>query len=152
MQILSLRRLAEAEAQAALRLCRGELERAQWQLEQARRSLVDAEQQLQRARAGQGPQRIEAAAQLQRESIGLCRKAEAVRQKRLAVERAAVEAGHVVERLEQHRAALLACMARREAAELHEALERREQKRLRATRERSHDDEARDRFALTRVK
>ena len=154
MQILSLRRLAEAEAQAGMRLLRGELELAQAQAERAQRELGVAELALAQGRAAQRQRGISAtpAAQLDRESAGLLRKAEAVRRRRVELERATAEVSSRLERLELQRARLLSCVARREAAELHEALERREERRQRAQRERSHDDEARDRFALSRVK
>jgi hypothetical protein len=151
-QILSLRRLAEAEAQAALRACRGELELGQRQLESARRRLLDEETQRTRARTGQGRRETRPAVELLREAMALSRRGRTIEELRAEVRQLEAELVLRGQRLEKARRQLLACVARREAAELHEALERREQRRLRTQRERAHDDEARDRFALSRVK
>lgn len=148
MQILSLRRLAEAEAQAAMRAARGELELAQRQLEYTRRRLLEAETDRTRARSLQGRRETRPAVDLLRQSAELSRRARAIETLRSEVRRLEAELTLRGQKLELHRSQLLACVARREAAELHEALERREQKRLRTQRERTHDDEARDRFAL----
>ena len=151
LQIVSLRRLAEAEAQASLRSARGELQLGHRQLERLRRNLAAAKQALTAARAAQLAGQLPAAL-LDREAAALARKAQAGRSGQRAVEDAQGELERLVREHEQARTRLLACVAKREAAELHEALERREQRRLRGQRERAHDDEARDRFALRRVK
>lgn len=151
-QILSLRRLAEAEAQAAMRAARGELELTQRQVEYTRRRLLEAEAARTRARTLQGRQQTCPAVELWRQSAELARRGQSIEALRGELKRLEAELTSRGRKLEQQRSQLLSCVARREAAELHEALERREQKRLRSQRERAHDDEARDRFALSRVK
>jgi hypothetical protein len=135
-----------------MRAVRGEVELAQRQLEYARRRLLEAEREQAQARTAQRRRETRPALELWRESSSLLRKAQALVQLRADVRRLEAEVLLRGQRLEQRRSQLLACVARREAAELHEALERREQKRLRTQRDRMHDDEARDRFALSRVK
>lgn len=153
-QVLSLRRRAEVEAQAAMRQARSQLEQARLRLEQLRLRLLDCEQALLTARAGARQLHTHMgslpAADLQRQAEALRGRAEAVRQGQAAVLQCESEAAACLHKLEARRADWLQCIARREAAELHETLERRDQRRMRAQRERSHEDEARDRFAIAR--
>ena len=153
-QVLSLRRLAEFEAHEAMRAVRAQLEFARQTLEKARQALAEAEQQFLRAQTAEKHEPIGPLPALQFAQQAEARRAKAseVRQRRVTAEQAAALVGAQAALLEQHRASWLACVARREAAELYASLERREQRRARAARERAHDDEARQRFALTRPK
>lgn len=153
-QVLSLRRLAEVEAQRQMRAARAQLEQRRLRLEQARLRLRDSEQALGTARAAarQRDSGSLPAAELQRQADELRLRAEAVRQGLAMVAGCESEVVAALQALEACRAEWLKCRARREAAELHEELERREQRRMRAGRERAHEDEARDRFAIARSK
>lgn len=131
---------------------RAQLELARQEQELEKKRLVQAEQALLQARvaARAHGRYAQAAAALGHEADWMAMLASKVRKQHLEAERAAAEVAALAQELEQRRAAWKSCLARREAAELHDALERREQRRLRAQRERSQDDEARDRFAMAR--
>jgi hypothetical protein len=154
-QVLSLRRLAEAEAHAALRTARSQVERTRLELQRARALIFTAEKQLADARATARSLAFTArsAFQLGCESDDLLAKAEQVRLRTSATVTLATELSLRTQQFEQARTDWLSCVARREAAELHDARERREQRRTRAQRERGHEGEAQHRFAgAVRVK
>lgn len=144
-QMLSLRRMAEAEAQAELRAARAELERvrhseqaAVQRRQQMAKMLAAAEKTAQSTQTIAANELAEQAMRLQL-LRGELRRAEADEAAR----------GHQVSqlrrRIEELQAHLRLCVARREAAEQHEAAERREQRRQRERRERAIEEDARDR-------
>ncbi len=138
-----------------VRAARIALEQAAKQWEQARHRLAELEHSLAQARAAFAatPVRRLPSAELRLQAAALSTWAERVRQGGAAVENLAAEVTLRAQQHEKARADWLACVARLQAAELHDARERREQRRLRSQRERAYDDEARDRFAsATRVK
>lgn len=149
--LLSLRRMAEADAQARLRAARSALEVARLVEQQASLQRQQCEQKLAQARlwAIQSVGTQVFGERLEQES-------RRVQQLRLALAQAqreeserteqATEQRQQVEELQRH---LRQCVARREAAELHEAAERREQRRLRDRRERAIEEDARDRILST---
>lgn len=149
--VVSLRRLAEIEARARLRLLRGQLE-----LCKRREAALEAqvEQAAARARASDAAERAVpgplSAADLETLRSGL-------RQRRQRLVRAEAEAAdeaarreHLLTQIELAEAQLRTAIARREAAELHEAEERRGARRARERQQRALEEEARDRVLSQR--
>ena len=143
--LLSLRRMAEAEAQARLRLARHELELAKVAEQKAATARQRASERLellqQRVLAtpvatAQQLDELADTMQANRQALTLAQAEEAARSLRKS------ELRHEIEELQRH---LRLCVARREAAELHESAERREQRRQRDRRERAIEEDARDR-------
>ncbi len=149
--LLSLRRMAEADAQTRLRAARSALEVARIVEQQAILQRQQCEQKLAQAKRwatqSVGKQvvleRLEQESQRNqqlRQALAHAQREEAARIEQTAEQR------QQVEELQRH---LRLCVARREAAELHEAAERREQRRLRDRRERASEEDARDRILST---
>jgi hypothetical protein len=142
---LSLRRRAEADAQEALERVGGQLELGRRAHAQAGQLVAQAEKELLALLPppALGPT---AAEFLQTRSARLFQQQELVRARQHQL---ATEAAHLQTLVQQqgelHEALRLA-LARREAAELYQAEERREQRRVRAQRQRTLEEEARDRF------
>ncbi|MFO0573223.1 MAG: hypothetical protein U1A78_04425 [Polyangia bacterium] len=169
--MISLRRLAEAEAQAELRGLRAELERARHDEAQARRALAEAlaaEQALQAREAELlggppgPPSRLTGRdAETDRPAVlagqlGALRQGRGQRRHdRQAAEarhRAAAEhTEHALSRIEQGEAQLRLAVARREAAELHAAEQARSARRTRDRQQRAREEEARDRVLTQRT-
>jgi hypothetical protein len=147
-QVLSMRRLAEAQAQAAQKSVRAAVERAKADSAERSRQAAGAEQALLQARSAartvSGPQR---AGDLFRQSVALQKLADDLLRCQAAVAAAKSELASQLKQLAHWRAEWLSCVARREAAELHEARLRREQQRSQREHEARHDDEVRQRFA-----
>ncbi len=146
--------MAEAEAHALLRAAKTQCELAQQALERTSRQCLEFAQSLQQARTSARTTLIglKSAAQLAQAADGLLYGAAKLRAFQDAVTRATAEVAAWGRTLEQRRTQWLSARARREAAELYESLERREQRRIRAQREHLHEAEAGARFALFRVK
>ena len=149
--VLSLRRRAEADAQEQLRRLRGQLELARQAETQAERMLEQAEHERQRlssalasapARlpdAPEPPRRLAAtpAQELASQCAHLLRQRQFVQQRQRQLAAAAAEVHTLLHRQAELHAALRLALARREAAELHQTEERREQKRAKAQRQRT---------------
>ncbi len=143
--MLSLRRMAEAQAQAKLRSARAELERVRLLEQQTvqkryklQLALVSAEQEL-RSNLSTTVEKLAA----QADRLAQLRiEQKSVRAQESACARQIGELCVTIDELQRH---LRICVARREAAELHESAERREQRRQRERRERATEEDARDR-------
>lgn len=144
-QMLSLRRMAEAEAQTQLHAAKAELERAKLSEQQAaqRRQQfahsLSVEEQIARAT------RTTTVADLSMQSQRLTALRDQLRDAASDEAEQAQQISELRKRLEEIKRHLRLCVARREAAELHEAAERREMRRQRERRERAIEEDARDR-------
>lgn len=149
--VVSLRRLAEIEARARLRLLRGQLELCK-QRESALKAKV--EQAAARARTSDAAELMAAGplllAELETLRTGL-------REHRRLLARAEAEVGeeaarhhHLLTQIEHAEAQLRTAVSRREAAELHEAEERRSKRRTRERQQYALEEEARDRVLSQR--
>jgi hypothetical protein len=158
--VLSLRRRAEADAQEQLRrtcaqleLCRAGLFAAQRQLEQGLGELagllyqeqqrgtdIDIDIDIHRADTAL------LARDLVSQSERLLRQRRLVADLQHAALAQTTQLQGLMQRESELRAALRLALARREAAELHESQERSEARRNRANRQRTLEEEARDRF------
>ncbi len=146
--LLSLRRMAESEAQTRLRAARSALDVARIMEHQAAHHRQQLAQQLDelRRRAQQAVGEIATAHNLaeQARSVGYVLRALTQAQaEESARTTQCSELRHEIDELQQH---LRWCVARREAAELHESAEKREQRRQRDRRERAIEEDARDRI------
>jgi hypothetical protein len=138
--ILLLRRFAEREARRQLEAARAQLERGRRRELLLQERLWQAEQAL-AAREERGPAPRQPAGRLASEQATRERLREALRRGAAELaEATALEQG-TVRQVEQARERLLLCIARREAAELHEATERRERVRFRARRAAALEEE-----------
>lgn len=152
--VVTLRRLAEIEARARLRLLRGQLETCK-RREAALKAQV--EQSAERARASEaaelaiaGPVAAPIAGPIAAAELGTLRTG--LRQRRQLLVRAEAEAAeeatrhdHLLTQIEHAEAQLRTAIARRKAAELHEAEERRSTRRARERQQHALEEEARDR-------
>ena len=149
--LLSLRRMAEADAQARLRMARSALEVAKLVEQQATAQRQQCEQKLAKAslRLVQSVGAITTSVRLEdeeRDTVQLRHQlVQATQEEALRIEQTTAQRQQI-EELQRH---LRLCVARREAAELHDAAERREQRRLRDRRERAIEEDARDRILST---
>lgn len=149
--LLSLRRMAEADAQARLRMARSALEVAKLVEQQATAQRQQCEQKLANAslRLVQSVGAITTSVRLEdeaRDTVQLRHQlVQATKEEALRIEQTTAQRQQI-EELQRH---LRLCVARREAAELHDAAERREQRRLRDRRERAIEEDARDRILST---
>ena len=146
--LLSLRRMAESEAQARLRAARSALEVARIMEHQAGQHRQQLAQQLDqlRRRAEHTVGAIATAQALaeQARSFGYVLRALTQAQAEETARTAQCsELRHEIDELQQH---LRWCVARREAAELRESSEKRELRRQRDRRERAIEEDARDRI------
>jgi hypothetical protein len=153
--VLSLRRRAEAEAQEQLRRVRGQLELARQTEAQAEYELAEASQELQRLRRElvasddlATPRRFQstAAQLLASHSERLQQQRQLVRQREHQRDDRSARVATLLQQQGERHTALRLALARREAAELHQTAELREHKRLKAQRQRTLEEEVRDRF------
>jgi hypothetical protein len=148
--VLSLRRQAEAEVQAQLRVLAAQIERARRRLAAAQRQHEQAQSEQARlvavaARQGSAAHPVAARALLG-QSERLLAQRRVVDGHSREIDQRAAELQALGQREAELQAALRLALGRREAAELHEEQERREQRRTRAQRQRVIEEEARDRF------
>lgn len=148
--LLSLRRMAESEAQSRLRAARSALEVARLTEQaavQKRQRLTQKLAELRHESMEIGRFRADL---LERRAQGIASTQQALRdaeREEAARSQQSSELRYEVEELQRH---LRLCVARREAAELHESVERREQRRQRERRERAMEEDARDRVLSAR--
>jgi len=143
--LLSLRRIAESEAQSRLRAARSALEVARLAEQAAVQKRQRLTQQLTELRQESREIGLLCGDLLSRRALSIASTHKALRDAQrdeAARGQQCSELRHEVEELQRH---LRLCVARREAAALHESAERREQRRQRERRERAMEEDARDR-------
>jgi hypothetical protein len=139
--ILTLRRSAERDARRRLDAARAQLDRQRRREAQAEEQLRRAQQLLGRMAERPLPPRLPAQ-RLAEHQAALLGQRERVRRARAQHEEAAAEVHALLRHIEKVRDLLLLAIGRREAAELHEASERRERVRFRARRVERLEEEA----------
>ncbi len=149
--MLSLRRRAEADAQEQLRRVRSQLELARQTETQAEQLLTQATHELLRLRRALGaPDEttgLSTTAQLlTSQSARLLQQRQLVGERQRERDLRAAQVATLLHQQGELHTALRLALARREAAELHQTAEFREQKRLKAQRQRTLEEEVRDRF------
>lgn len=149
--VVTLRRLAEIEARARLRLLRGQLELCK---RREAALVAQVEQTAERARASDAAE-LALAGPLPAAEFGTLRIG--LRQHRQLLLRAETEAAdeaahndQLLTQIEHAEAQLRTAIARRKAAELHEAEERRSTRRTRERQQHALEEEARDRVLTQR--
>ncbi len=143
--MLSLRRMAEAEAQARLHAARAELERArllEQQTAQKRQKLQNSLSMAEQTMRATRSTTVDALAEQVERVTRLRAEYQTAKAQETACGQQMSELRLTIDELQRH---LRLCVARREAAQLHEAAERREQRRQRERRERATEEDARDR-------
>jgi hypothetical protein len=149
--VVTLRRLAEIEARARLRLLRGQLELCK---RREAALVLQVEQAAAHARSSDKAE-LAVAGPLAAAELGTLRTG--LRQHRQLLSRAEAEAAEEATRhdqlltqIEHAEAQLRTAIARRKAAELHEAEERRSTRRARERQQHALEEEARDRVLTQR--